>query len=424
METQAIAQLTQVDERVQRFTPLGLSTGGHILTPEAAARFQQEAISRSDLMPAVPEDTRRSFERLRQLHTYGVFCYELYTAADDQSLLVFDQALRERFVQCYAGNVTVVDKHGKEVGLLVKSFDEVYEALRRGGGHGQRWKLKLRNGEVVAFRPTFPGLLEWARSEGLLRGQRTRRLDEVYVRMRNRVAHPSSYGLITPVDSARSIRDLAEIINHLWGSPTAGGRLYPAPVAREICALCWDERTGTRALPRADQLGSMSEDERGWTYIILRAVPQDDGLWEFDSRFETTTFPAESCWGPGTWDEALAWLRTERPQGDEVDPLDRLFLIRVHGDEVELPRRPEVAAGLTGAARVGTWHVIRADHPFDAYAHVRGPGGVRNPNCSLSGLCAACPVETISVGTFEEVINAVGPVEPLVPPEVWVPRRT
>ena len=48
------------------------------------------------------------------------------------------------------------------------------------------------------YVPTDPS--NWARNEGLLRGQRTRRLDEVYVRMRNRVAHPSSYGLVTPVD--------------------------------------------------------------------------------------------------------------------------------------------------------------------------------------------------------------------------------
>jgi hypothetical protein len=52
-----------------------------------------------------------------------------------------------------------------------------------------------------------------------------------------RRAHPSSYGLVTPADSARSILDAAEIINHLWGSSTPGGRLYPAPIRREILAV-------------------------------------------------------------------------------------------------------------------------------------------------------------------------------------------
>jgi hypothetical protein len=37
-----------------------------------------------------------------------------------------------------------------------------------------------------------------------------------------------------PADAARTISDLAEIINQFWGSATPGGRLYPAPIAWEI----------------------------------------------------------------------------------------------------------------------------------------------------------------------------------------------
>ncbi len=49
------AELATADERTQRFTPYGLSTGTRILTPESCADFQQACISSADLHPSVPE---------------------------------------------------------------------------------------------------------------------------------------------------------------------------------------------------------------------------------------------------------------------------------------------------------------------------------------------------------------------------------
>src|SRR5439155_6175821 len=51
--------------------------------------------------------------------------------------------------------------------------------------------------------------------------------------------------LLMPPDAARTIRDLAEIINHLWGHNTPGGRLYPGPLKREVTAIGWDEHHTT-----------------------------------------------------------------------------------------------------------------------------------------------------------------------------------
>src|SRR5437764_289019 len=82
MNIQSLGELREPDERVLRFTPLGLATGQNVMTAEAAATFQQEAIARADLVPVVPNDTRQSFERLRSLHNHGIFCYDLFTAAD------------------------------------------------------------------------------------------------------------------------------------------------------------------------------------------------------------------------------------------------------------------------------------------------------------------------------------------------------
>jgi hypothetical protein len=98
---------------------------------------------------------------------------------DDLSLLVLDQALRERFVALYEGSIPLVDGHGKHESLEAAGFEAVYEALNRGGSHAKGWKLELRNEEQMVFKGSFPNLLTWARKEGLLRGRRNRQLESV-----------------------------------------------------------------------------------------------------------------------------------------------------------------------------------------------------------------------------------------------------
>jgi len=161
------AQLITPDERTLRFTPLGLSTGG-ILKPEYAAEFQQQVIAGCDVHPDVPEDTRNGFERIRTLHSYGILCYEAFTVADDLSWLVMEQAFRERFVTYFNGTIPFVNiKTGNEDSITVQNFEEVYQAVTRGGSYANRaWCLKLRsNGQPMEFRASFSHLLKWARQE-------------------------------------------------------------------------------------------------------------------------------------------------------------------------------------------------------------------------------------------------------------------
>src|SRR5258708_9930552 len=100
MKIRTFEELAKADERTRRFTPHGLATSA-MLTPESTADFQQRAIAHVELASAVPEGTRDSFERVRLFHSYGVFCYELFTITDALTLFVLTQALRERFIDCY-----------------------------------------------------------------------------------------------------------------------------------------------------------------------------------------------------------------------------------------------------------------------------------------------------------------------------------
>jgi hypothetical protein len=372
-QIKTLTELITPDERTLRFTPLGFSTGG-TLKPEYAAKFQQEVIASCELNPDVPEGTRNGFERLRTLHSYGILCYEAFTVADDLAWLVMEQALRERFVTYFNGTIPFVNtKTGVEDSITVQDFDGVYETVRRGGSHAARaWHIKLRStGELMEFRGSFSHLLKWARQEGLLHGQRNKALEPIYRRIRNRVAHPS-YHLKMPPDSARTIHDLAEIINRLWGHPTPGGRLYPAPLDRQVLVVAWtDAEVGTTHMILRDYQLATFHEPGNWMCIVVRAIFEDEGVWEFDARFERTNLPTELLWGPGRPDEALAWMNEAKPEADATDYLDRLFSLRIHEDRASLAMRPETALALPAERRAGRWFIVRADFPNDAFVHVR-----------------------------------------------------
>lgn len=121
----------------------------------------------------------------------------------------------------------------------------------------------------LAFNGMLNGLLRWARHQRLLRGQHNRHAERTVKALRNIVAH-GEYHLDSPVDAARELSDLAEFINHLWGHPTPGDRLFPAPLHRAVVAIDWSHNGGTTLAGSADQLAGTPNDER-YTYVLARA---------------------------------------------------------------------------------------------------------------------------------------------------------
>jgi hypothetical protein len=70
-------------------------------SPEQAAEQIQRTISHVTLADEVGQQTQKAFERLSLIYTYGLFCYEFFTVADDQSLLFHELAIAERFMEFY-----------------------------------------------------------------------------------------------------------------------------------------------------------------------------------------------------------------------------------------------------------------------------------------------------------------------------------
>lgn len=423
MNILGLQQLQQPDDRALVFTPWGLSLSGPV-DAEQIARYQQEAVASAELASAVPNSTRQSFDRLRGLHTYGVMFYDAYTIVSQQAPIVLDLALRERFLAFYAAGVPFVQGGRKGVITDVSSFEAFRDSLmdetrrlRKEGAKG-RWMLACGPQGEMSFSAGFNDLLRWARHVGLLHGQRNRAVERALGKLRNLAAHPSGYQIDSPVQSARILWDVAEIINRLWGATTSGGRLYPHPIRREVIAIGWGGHDGSLVQFLADP--DRDDVDGSKTYILVLGVWQDPTLTSFDAAFERTTYPVRLLFGPARWRAVATWLHANTPGTDEVPYLDRLFLVRRHDHGVDLPRSAEVAAGISGRERAGEWHLIQADHAGDAYLHVRGPGGTPNSTCEGTGPCNSCHVNVIAQGPWESVAKAFD-AEPASPPPVRVP---
>lgn len=407
------SDLAAADDRTLLFGGMGLLTDGK-LRPEDAASFQQRLIASADLIEAVPDATAHSFERLRELHTYGVLWYDAFTVCDDLRWIVLELALRERFVAFYEGQIPLVDKQGRRDTFRASEFDAIGEAFRWGGSHAKRWRLPTRAApESMRMPLALSPLLRWARREGLLAGQRNRYLEEeVFAWRRNRFAHGGTYSVETPNHSARGICELAEIINRLWGQNTPGGRLYPGPLERDVLVVGWspdtaDAPAGASLISmHASQLAEHTDEGPGWQYIVIRGVWTDTHLSRFDTRHELTSYPTQLLWGPSTRSDAAAWLAETAPNTDHVTYLDRLFALRRDQGKVFPPCGPDVFLGLSDAARDGTWHLIRADFPTDALSHARHVDiGEPCPRDEFG--FGGCPVDDIATGAWSEIAEVV-----------------
>jgi len=182
---------------------------------EGVAEYQQNLIANFDLIDEVPESTRNSY--VRTIYSYGVLCYDLYTVAGNQARLVLEQALRERFLPFSGGTVTFIDGAGREHEVTPARFSELFD--RDNPLVKPNWRLALRGGRrPIQFNGMLASLLQWAREERLLGGQRDRWQDKFRVKFRNYAAH-LEYHQEMPDDAAAEIFHLSELINQIWGAP-------------------------------------------------------------------------------------------------------------------------------------------------------------------------------------------------------------
>jgi hypothetical protein len=392
-------RLREVDETTLRFSPWGL--GGR-LDPADSAAYLAELMNHARLVDAVPEDIRLSFERVRTTFMYGLLDYELFTAAYSLGHLVLEGALRSRFITYYENAIPIL-RDGRQEILPVASFAQYYDTVREGRKRGQ--KLKLAGEPPERLPQGYPDLYAWARRRGLLIGQRNVGVFGSIVRLRNFIAHPEGHMVDMPPSVFRFLRDLTEIVNRLWGHDTAGGRLFPGPIARWVrAAALAPEGRGSVTFGSLAQV-RLETDRADWTYAVYLAAVEEDlttigaptpGEIGFTYRpgFQTTAYPAQLLWGPGAWDELIASLDqfSDESSTDSVAFLDRIFYVRITtAGGIELPRDRQDVLDTETDDDSAIWHVLRTDFPADAFVLVRDREHAPEPEATRRAIVAELP---------------------------------
>jgi hypothetical protein len=363
-----LAELQRPDDLTRRFSPLGL---GGWLTPEDAAGFQTAVIASAVLADNVPDGIRENFARVRRLHQYGVLEYDFFTVAAEYSLLMLEGALRVRFLTYYEDGVPVLSPKGVEETLAAGHFDDVRAARSKGRS------LRGADGRTAGTLPVSTSeLFAWARRERLLPGTRTRFVDKALSNMRNYAAHPVSHTVIGPPDSSSQLRDVAEIINRLWGHDTHGGSLFGGPRERRPHVVVLSPERDRSIEMRIEQVSTISVEAREWSYAVFLAAEGEE-LVTFPIDFahrpgvQNTWFPCEPLW-KGSWPDLVREIESGAFDSsyDSVLHLDRLFFVREHEEGIDLARSREDMLALTSVPE-GRWYAIVADSPFDAALHVR-----------------------------------------------------
>jgi hypothetical protein len=408
----AYADLVEPDRRTLHFVPGGLAAG--TLHPNDAVAFQSALIADAVLVDTVPEELCSRFNRLSTKHVRGVSDYANFAEVCNLAIGMYEPALQMRFLEFYSGrDIPFTERDGSPAPLRVDHYDRVYRHVSPTKGK----RIHSADGSAW-FNGTLDGLLSWARMEGLLRGQRARGHERIIRRLRNDISQGGGYQLETPVTSVLEIRDLAEFINQLWGSATPDGRVYPAPVAREVLALGWDS-AGRMTLVRAATL-TTDDSDQAMQWILLRGGLHDREWAQFDSRYLTTALPTSYLWGSGTAADALEWISTHQPTPDTVDTVDQLMLIRHHRNDLYLPQRPEIAAALSPRDQTGRWYLMLADQPMAAFICVRAR---INRDPGHLGDCQ-CPTRRLARGTWQKMRHRLSELQPslvpTLPPDVRV----
>lgn len=330
------------------------------------------------------------------MHLHGLPEYQFFTAASQLAALAIEQALGERFVEFYGGTIPLTTKNGNAEAKQVSLFSELREHLQRTNCH-------LAVIGVERFTASPKQLFAWARTQGLLDGQRSRHREAALIKLRNSAAHPERH-LVTPIDSGRSIRLLGELINRLWGESTCSTGSYPGPIDREVLLFIRSRDQSTSIGPLAAfDLAEVPMETRCW---IILAVRSDRELHRLDPAIENTLFPVSVLAGPCSPAEASSWLAENEYLANRVNWIDRIFYLRVTGSVVDPPRNQRQAIDLDETS--GEWHLVKADFPADAWAHTKNIADASNDSnerCKPSGPCPACSAETVQIGSFSIVLK-------------------
>lgn len=401
MKLRSLADALTPDKRSLAFSSTGLKS----TTPEERSLEYLQRIVEFTLVDAVPSPVRRLFERVQRLFPCGLWAYDLFTVLEDDAYLMLETALQYKFLQYHATTIPLANnRNGERQQLRVQNYDQVEDALRRGGTLAKDgWRLE---GDLN-FDCSFKSLLRWARAKHLFYGQRNRVVEDALLNLRNMAAHPHPR-LIDPPSAAGTLKDVGEMINRLWDCE--GGRLYPPPVRREVVALSLGGPGQPCEWIAAERLPQVTDVFKQGAVHFFLAAPQNwddipDVLIHFPMllRYDVLSLPVRHLWGPGPWPSAVQSWQNHRTDPawlpDTIEILDQHFWVRqTDSGDWRGPFRSSYLDAIIDDDKSGTWFEVLADSPRDVRENLMHLPGLpplgEQPIPKLPDLMKAPPITT------------------------------
>jgi hypothetical protein len=266
------------------------------------------------------------------VHTYGFFeeANGFFTIAMQLGFFTLEAALGAAFMRDFPAGVPLVQsrKGKKKVETFTTpthwTYADIFERLNEGWRIEGDPKLESKEFGWKQFNGNMNSLLRWARAKGVFYGERNAVIEEAIRKLRNLGAHPHSVPLLNPQDSALAIRDVAELINHLWGHSTPGGRLYGQQQHDQIFMVRWSSGGFDKLLTvqQFRELASQDRDKSECWWRIVKADHAGDVYWFMIDQLSAASnpaeaerrFPVEVIGDYSTWEDAAEEL-TRRERG-------------------------------------------------------------------------------------------------------------
>ena len=173
----------------------------------------QGAISDIQLIPVVPEQVKRVFDRAKELFIFGYFRYNFFTISNHYAFLALESAIMNRYVQSLGDKPLLTDKKRKDLRfeMTSPSYRRIWdfcENNKRQGWNAHRLNV---NGEPFPWKSSL--LLDWLVEKHILR-KWEKELFRAGIYLRNSLSHLEQASVFTP--NSGTLKRVADDINKLF----------------------------------------------------------------------------------------------------------------------------------------------------------------------------------------------------------------
>ncbi|GAJ07598.1 unnamed protein product, partial [marine sediment metagenome] len=150
----SLSEITKMDKTLESFVRF---------TEGEGIEGYQKDICNIQLIPRVPEDVKKVFQRAKDLYIYGFFRYNFYTISQHYAYLALESAIKNRYYQSFGNNI-LLTCNDETVKINRLDHQLVIDICSKKKGWNVR-KIKI-NEEKFAY--STGELLNWLNKKGII----------------------------------------------------------------------------------------------------------------------------------------------------------------------------------------------------------------------------------------------------------------